>query len=184
MDLVLLKHKHRPVTQFPTNSGTERHSGPPLDRRGPRHSGPELLSPRYYEDFIVPYSKRFSQVAHDFGLLIYAHFCSPLEPFLTMGFYNEMGIDLFETLSSPPVGNIKSLKDALTKLDPHICTRGNLGLEVLLNSPPQRVFKESCRILEAAGTRKHILAASDYLFYDVPEENVRAMVDAVKAHVG
>ena len=36
--------------------------------------------------------------------------------------------------------------------------------------------------MDAAKGRKHIVAASDYLLYDVPEENVIAMCDAVEEY--
>jgi uroporphyrinogen-III decarboxylase len=142
--------------------------------------GSEMISPQYYEDFLVPYSRTVSQMAHANGLLIYSHICSPIEPMLTMGYYNQMGIDLFETLSEAPVGNVKSLEDAFAKLSPEICTRGNVGLDVLLEAAPEEVREAGRRILETARRmgRKHILAASDYLFYDVPEENVRALAEA------
>ena len=144
--------------------------------------GSEMISPQYYEEFIVPYSSVLSQIAHDNGMLIYSHICSPIEPMLTMGYYNRMGIDLFETLSEAPVGNIKSIGDAFGKLDPDICTRGNVGLDKLLLARPEEILEISLSILEKAKNmgRKHILAASDYLFYDIKEENVRAMVKAVK----
>lgn len=101
---------------------------------------------------------------------------------LTMGYYNQMGIDLFETLSEAPVGNVKSIDDAFSKLDSNICTRGNIGLDVLLSETPEQIKQRSFKILEAAQKmgRKHILAASDYMFYEVPEENVHAMCEAVR----
>ena len=142
--------------------------------------GAEMLSPTYYEEFIVPYSIRASDMAHDLGLLVYSHICSPIEPFLSMGYYNRMGIDLFETLSPPPVGNVASLADALSKIDPDICTRGNLGLDVLLQAGPDAVREATEEILAASAGRKHIVAASDYLFYDVPAANVHAMAAAVR----
>ncbi len=138
----------------------------------------EMISPRYYEDYIIPYSQQATSIAHSLGLLVYSHICSPIEPFLGMGFYNRMGIDLFETLSPPPVGNIKSLADALAKLDPGICTRGNVGLDILLDANPERVRQNVCLVVEAAAGRKHMVAASDYLFYQVLEENVIAMTQA------
>ena len=141
--------------------------------------GSEMISPKYYEDFLVPYSKIVTAVAHKENLLIYSHICSPIEPMLTKGYYNEMGIDLFETISPPPVGNIKSLEDAFNKLSPDICTRGNIGLDKLLLCTPGEISgiaEDIVKTAEKCG-RKHILAASDYLFYDVPEENVRAMCD-------
>ena len=101
---------------------------------------------------------------------------------LTMGYYNQMGIDLFETLSEAPVGNVKSIEDAFSKLSPDICTRGNIGLDALLQETPEQIYDRSIRILETAKRmgRKHILAASDYLFYGTKEENVHAMCRAVR----
>jgi uroporphyrinogen-III decarboxylase len=142
--------------------------------------GAEMISPRYYEEYLIPYSRKISDLAHQMGLLIYSHICSPIEPFLTKGFYNRMGIDLFETLSPLPVGNVISLADALKKIDSGICTRGNLGLDVLVNATPQEVYKQTQKLIKESQGRKHIIAASDYLFYEVPEENVHAMARAVK----
>lgn len=142
----------------------------------------EMVSPSIYRRLILPYSQIVSAAAHECGLKVYSHICSPIEPFLTMGFYNQMGIDLFETLSPPPVGNVKSLKDAFTKLDSTICTRGNIGLDVLLNGSVEDVRRKTIEALEACAGRKHMVAASDYLFYNTPEENVRAMADTVREY--
>lgn len=142
--------------------------------------GVEMLSPYHYENFIVPYSQIVTSMAHSRGLLIYSHICSPIEPFLTKGYYNNMGIDIFETLSPAPVGNIISLEDALGKIDASICTRGNVGLDLMVNSSPEEIKQEVYKIMDAAKGRKHIVAASDYLFYQVPVENVHAICEAVK----
>lgn len=144
----------------------------------------EIISPAYYEEFIVPYSKLVTAEAHKQGLLVYTHICSPIEPMLTKGYYNEMGIDLFETLSMKPVGNVQSLADALDKLDPAICTRGNIGLDLMVNEPPEKIQEACFQALKDSEGRKHILAASDYLFYNTPEENVRAMCESVKLYQG
>ena len=148
--------------------------------------GSEMISPKYYEDFLVPYSKQVTDMAHQNGLLVYTHICSPIEPMLTMGYYNQMGIDLFETLSEEPVGNVKSIEDAFSKLSPEICTRGNIGLDRLLQSTPEQIKEMSFKILETAYKmgRKHILAASDYMFYETPVENVHAMCEAVREFNG
>lgn len=144
--------------------------------------GSEMISPQYYEDFLVPYSQIITQMAHQNGLLVYTHICSPIEPMLSKGYYNQMGIDLFETLSEAPVGNVKSIEDAFSKLDPAICTRGNIGLDRLLEATPEEIREQSLHILEMAKRmgRKHILGASDYMFYQTPVENVTAMADAVR----
>jgi hypothetical protein len=144
--------------------------------------GAEMVSPDIYDRFMVPYGKMMTDYAHGKGLLVYSHVCSPIEPFLTLGYYNRLGIDLFETLSMPPVGNVKSIEDAFSKLDPGMCTRGNIGIDALMHESPDEIKRQVNHIMEAALTmkRKHMMAASDYLVADCKEENVRALCDAVR----
>jgi hypothetical protein len=142
--------------------------------------GSEMLSPQLYEDFLIPDSQKLTDHIHSLGGLVYTHICSPVQPFLDMGFYNRMGIDLFETLSPPPVGNVKSLAKAREILPVQMCTRGNVGLDTLLNGSADEVREETLKVLEAVKGYKHMVAASDYLFYDIPLENVKAMVETVR----
>ncbi|MEN6383842.1 MAG: uroporphyrinogen decarboxylase family protein [Phycisphaerales bacterium] len=142
-------------------------------------SGAEMLSPQLYEEFIIPDSQLISKAAHNAGGLIYSHICSPVEPFLSRGFYNRMGIDLFETLSPPPVGNVDDLRKARQILSPGICTRGNIGLDILLNGTLEQIEEQTLKILDATNGYKHMIAASDYLFYDIPLENVKTVVSTV-----
>ncbi|MFA6186403.1 MAG: uroporphyrinogen decarboxylase family protein [Phycisphaerae bacterium] len=142
--------------------------------------GVEMLSPQLYENFIIPDSQRITKVVHETGGLVYSHICSPIEPFLSKGYYNRMGIDLFETLSPPPVGNVPDLAAARKILDPQMCTRGNIGLDVLLTGTAEQVEKETLKVLEATKGTKHMVAASDYLFYDIPLDNVKKAVQTVK----
>ena len=59
-----------------------------------------------------------------------------------------MGIDLFETLSPPPVGNVADLAEARKIIDPKICTRGNVGLDILLNGSETEIEQETIKVLE------------------------------------
>ena len=142
--------------------------------------GSELISPAYYEKYLVPYSKKVTDYAHSKGLMIYSHICSPIEPMLSMGYYNQMGIDLFETLSPQPEGNILSIADAFSKLDPSICTRGNVSMSLLMQGTPEEIKRSVFEIMDAAHAqgRKHMVGASDCLLFDTPEENVQALCDA------
>jgi hypothetical protein len=144
--------------------------------------GAEMVSPDIYERFMVPYGRMMTDYAHSKGLLVYSHVCSPIEPFLTMGYYNRLGIDLFETISMPPVGNVKSIEDAFSKTDPGICTRGNIGIDSLMHESAAEIKRQVSHIMEAAISmnRKHMVAASDYLVRDCKEENVKALCDAVR----
>ena len=142
----------------------------------------EMVNPYIFDTFIVPFGKRTTDYAHKKGLLIYSHVCSPIEPFLTMGYFNKLGIDLFETLSAPPVGNIKSIEDAFTKLDKNMCTRGNVGIDVLINGNPEQVTEIVNHIMKESikANRKHMVGASDCLMRECKYENVQALCAAVK----
>lgn len=142
--------------------------------------GVEAASPMIYEEFLIPDSKIISDAAHEMGGLIYSHICSPVQPFLDMGFYNRMGIDLFETLSPPPVGTVADLKKARDFLPESMCTRGNIGLDILLNGNRDSVERETLRVLDATKGTKHMVAASDYMFYEIPLENVKTVVETVR----
>ena len=146
----------------------------------------EMVNPYIYENFMIPFGKRITDVVHDEGMLVYSHVCSPVEPFLTEGYFNQLGIDLFETLSMAPVGNVVSIEDAFTKLDPNMCTRGNVGLDKLIKCTPDEIYRDVEHIMKEAirMNRKHIVAASDYLMYECKEENVQAICDAVKSFGG
>ncbi len=138
--------------------------------------GAEMLSPQLYKDYLIPDSKIITDHIRSLGGLTYTHICSPIQPFLDMKLYNEMGIDLFETLSPPPVGNVESLAKAREILPKEMCTRGNIGLDVLLNGTVEEIEQKTLEIIEATKDHKHMIAASDYLFYDIPLENVQAIV--------
>ena len=77
---------------------------------------------------------------------------------------------------------MKNIEDAFSKLDPNMCTRGNLGLDALMQDTPEEIYEKSMHILETAKRmgRKHILAASDYMFYNTKVENIHAMAKAVR----
>ena len=82
----------------------------------------------------------------------------------------------------PPVGNVKSIEDAFTKIDKDMCTRGNIGLDVLINGNPEQVTEIIYHIMKESikAKRKHMIAASDYLMAECKMENVQALCDAVK----
>lgn len=146
--------------------------------------GREMMSPLLYETFMVPDSQKITAAVHESGGLVYSHICSPVQPFLDMGYYGQMGPDLFETLSPPPVGNVESLAEARAKLPAEMCTRGNIGLDILLTGTPDDARRAAESVLRATQGHKHMVAASDYLFYDIPLENVRAVVETVEAWPG
>jgi len=144
--------------------------------------GREVASPLVYTEFLVPDSRKIGERVRAAGGLVYSHICSPVQPFLSMGFYNQMGLDLFETLSGPPVGNVEDLGQARRILPKDMCTRGNIGLDLLLQGSRDEVEATTISVLDSTRGSKHMVAASDYLFYDVPLENLQVVVQTVEEY--
>jgi hypothetical protein len=57
-------------------------------------------------------------------------------------------------------------------------------LDVLLNATVDEVEAATIQIIQATRNYKHMVAATDYLFYDVPLESVKTMVRTVKNYRG
>ena len=100
--------------------------------------GSEMISPQYYEDFLVPYSQIITQMAHQNGLLVYTHICSPIEPMLSKGYYNQMGIDLFETLSEAPGREREEHRGCLLQAGPGHLHPGETSAWTGCWKPPRR----------------------------------------------
>ena len=67
-------------------------------------------------------------------------------------------------------------------MNDNVCTRGNIGLDILLNGSLEEIEKATIDVLEATRGSKHMVAASDYLFYDIPLENVKQVVKTVNSN--
>jgi hypothetical protein len=49
-------------------------------------------------------AEKAADYAHEKGLLIYSHICSPIEPFLTKGYYNLLGSTFLKPFPCRPSG--------------------------------------------------------------------------------
>ena len=106
--------------------------------------GSELIPPAYYEEFLIPYSQTLSAMAHAQGLLIYSHICSPFEPMLSLGYTIRWAST---SLKRSPNRRWARQEPGgrLFQLDSAICTRGNLGLDLLLTASPAEILDRSTR---------------------------------------
>ncbi|OGO80172.1 MAG: hypothetical protein A2Y21_03670 [Clostridiales bacterium GWC2_40_7] len=139
--------------------------------------GTEWSSPEFFKKWELEDTKKLFKEWQGMGGFIDWHTCGHIARFVEEGFYNQLKPEIFETLSEPPVGNIPSLRWARERIDKEIITKGNIGLDILLNGTEEEIRTSVNRVREETKGYKHIFGLSDDLLHNTPLANVKAFVD-------
>jgi uroporphyrinogen decarboxylase len=95
----------------------------------------------------------------------------------------EAGVDVFETLTPPPVGDV-DLAEVKRRIGDSVCLKGYGDLlYVIKMGTPQDVdgmVREAMQIAAPGGG--FIMGTSDSIREDTPRENIRAYFDAVREY--
>jgi hypothetical protein len=142
--------------------------------------GTEWFSPDFFRTWMLESTRRILGQWRDSGGYVVWHTCGHIAKFIEEGFYNELLPDVFETLSEPPTGNIPSLRWARERLDRRIATKGNVGLEVLLEGTEDDVRKSVDRVRDQTRGYRHIVGLSDDMLGNTPLTNALAFVDEAR----
>lgn len=137
--------------------------------------GLEMVSPRWYETYDLPYISRMAAWTHAQGGLFWQHNCGKTRELIRRGFINRLGVDVLETISPPPEGN-NDLAESRRMLDPKICTKGNLSLILLRDSNVERIVETTRKMVRAVQGYSHIHATADAVFAETPVENFVAFL--------
>ena len=142
--------------------------------------GLELFSPTIYQRYLIPQAQVLCQAAHTRDMLSWIHTCGYMRKLISMGAYETMGVDVLETLSHPPVGDIDDLHWAREKLGQRITTRGGVNVE-LFYGDDQKPLRERIRTVlgETRGYR-HIIGDSNDSYPPYPRESILAIVEEVQ----
>ncbi len=92
-------------------------------------AGGPLLSPRMYEQFVLPYEKQLVEAVKATGTVVYTHTCGSIGDRLDLMVQTgTMGID---TLDPPPLGN-SDLETAKSQIGDRVFIKGNMNAVALL----------------------------------------------------
>lgn len=143
-------------------------------------AGLELLSPAVFQQAIVPFQREFNDHARSIGCHTSYHICGHSRQLIELGIIDQIKPTIFETCSTAPCGNNKSLVDAVWGVDEDIITKGNLDLDLLYKGTVDQIRCRVHEILEATEGRRHIVGQGDAtIITGTPHENIRAFVAAV-----
>lgn len=138
-----------------------------------------MVGPVYFEEFVLPYEKEFCKKVKDMGVYYLYHNCGDASCLLNH--YNEIGMDIFETMTPPPFGDV-DIDDAIRRIDKTITLSGNIDqIEFLRKASPQQVREKTAELAVKAKKRGgFIIATSDYINGNTPYENLFAFSNAAK----
>jgi len=135
-------------------------------------SSEDMVSPKLFSEFSLPYTKRLCQAIKKTGVKVFMHICGDTS-------------DRFEMLASTEVDclSLDSKVDfalAREKLGPDYLLLGNVDpTNPLTLGTPEMVYEHSKKVIEQAGMDGHFILSGGCLIPDeVPAENMEAMIRA------
>jgi len=154
-------------------------SNTPLDSVGISGSTTSMsvISPDLYRQHTLEFGKSICKVSHKHGIPVQYHMCGRSRQALLIT--QEMGVDGFDALESPPTGNV-DLAEVKKVFGKQVSLRGNVNsITVMLQGKPLDVERDVVRCMDAAKEGGgFILGVGDQTPYDTPEENIIAFVEA------
>lgn len=133
-----------------------------------------MLSLDQYRKYAFPSCKRLVDKAHEHGAIVHLHVSEISTPYLLAEC--ELDVDI---INCGPAADIADVRRALTG---KCCFSGNLDpIEVLMRGTPEEVEKEAERIVRIGYSQGgYVFCTGEMNPRDVPVENMRAMVRAVR----
>jgi MtaA/CmuA family methyltransferase len=169
----LLEYCTRVTCQFLEHMAA---TGAHMLSNGDSPAGPDMLSPRFYSSYALPYERRVAEFSHQEGLPYLLHICGKTDRILEQ--MQEVGADALEIdfkTNAQLAHNV--MKDKITfvgNIDPSgVLALGTPALVRLKTEELLRVF---------ADTPRFILNSGCALPADTPPENICAMLACIRNH--
>lgn len=143
-------------------------------------SCPSLVGPPLFRKWEYPVIEAAARTAHECGGLLHVHLHGRVME-MTADLPN-LGADCICPFERPPGGDVTDLHALRRALGDRVTMNGNVHtVETLIRGTPQDVHREVLEILEAfAGSARLVVGTGDQVGRETPEENLFAMIDAVK----
>lgn len=150
------------------------------DNHGP------FFSPAQMERFVLPYLRKWAEGVRAMGLYAIMHTDGDIAPCLED--LAESGIHALQAIDPVAGMDIRKVKaqvgaPARPGRGGRVCLCGNVDCGLLVRGPAEKVYEETCRLLEdckAGGGL--VLGASNAVFHETPIEHYRQMIRAWREH--
>jgi len=139
-----------------------------------------MIGEDHFNEHVLPYERRAIDVLIEAGKPTIYHNCGKAKVLYPC--YKQLGITVWETVSSPPQGD-SDLQEAKDFFGDSLILSGNFDqVNFLKTASPKEVEAAAAQLMEIGKPGGHfIFAASDYLEVGTPLENVRAMLRGARS---
>jgi len=140
-------------------------------------AGGGFISPRQYQQFVLPYEREIVERIKQEGVPVYTHTCGDIGDRLEL--MVDTGIDGIDTLDPPPLGSI-DLEDAKRRIGDRVFFKGNIDpVNTLLKKSREEVRQDALRRLAVGSPGGgYILSSACSVSPRVPPENLTVLVEA------
>jgi uroporphyrinogen decarboxylase len=149
-------------------------AGAHIVSNGDSIGGPDMVSPRFYRKYVLPYEQRVSKAANDLGMPYILHICGNTTKILPdMMNSGAQGLEIDYKTDIQVAHNL--LKD-------HVTLIGTLDpVSVVSQGSKELVVQKSEELLQLfSDTPRFILNAGCAIPPETPSENIRAMIQAAR----
>ena len=136
-------------------------------------------SPAQWREIFLPHIRLNVELTHSYGAIY--HYYDDGNMARTLDYLAEAGVDVIETLSPPPLGDV-DLASAKARIGDRVCLKGYVDqVNVVLPGTPSQIRETVRQAVEvAAPGGGFILGTADSIRPETPWENVKAYFDAAK----
>lgn len=143
-------------------------------------NGLELFSPDIYNRYFVPQARHLHDQAHRLGMRGWTHTCGQMGRLIDTGVYEATGVDVLESLSSPPLGDVADLRTARARLGKRIVTRGAVNVEMFYENDAEQLKTRTQQVLDETRGYRHMIGDTNDSFPPYPRESILSIVDEVR----
>lgn len=139
----------------------------------------QLISPRLFEKFVLPYLAEYVQILHRAGKILICHMCGHIRHILPM--LREAGVDGVDSLSNPPIGDTE-LETYWQILGDQAILQAGLDVTILQQGSIDQVRLHVQDVLNRCQGRHLILRSADEVPLGTPAENLMAVAEEVQSY--
>ena len=143
-------------------------------------NGLEIFSPDMYQRYFVPQAREMFEKFHSCRLRSWVHTCGRKRELISMGVYEQMGADILETMSPPPLGDIDDLRQAREELGTDVITRGGIGVDLFYGEDLQAMRDRTNLVLDETRGYRHIISDTNDSYPPYLRENIVALIEEVE----
>ena len=136
-------------------------------------------SPAHFKEIFLPHIRENVELTHSYGAI--HHYYDDGKMDQTLESLADAGVDVIETLSPPPMGDV-DLRSAKARIGDRVCLKGNVDqVNVILPGTPAEIRETVRETIEIGSPNGgFILSTSDSIRPETPWGNIVAFFDAAK----